>query len=485
MLESLLTIPLVAILAVTPIAAEAGTAAVHRQDLARSYLHLEQALDQVVLEPDRRATTNRGVDALTMLFFSGKLAAAVEQLDGITADVLGLREDQRAAWLGLAAQRCEVEPLVTLAGATPEVAIAMRSLVPGRELPQDTSIVITGPDGESITHAIAPRLRLHAGEAAIVGRYEISLRSRALELAVPIGHAFVCAAPPETTAAALNARLQALTEAPQLPTRPQDRSAMRSRIGLLTSTPSTSRSAEFLANPAALEVELGREMALLEAGQSPWVGRTGDAWRTISAMSVEVPVRQFVPTGIAAEQRIPLIIALHGAGGDENMFFTGYGNGFLKRLAQTHGCAVVCPSTTLFLSSPVVFDALVDEMAACAPIDRSRIFVIGHSMGAVATGSIASSRGAAIAGIAMMAGFGGVMSEGSPPAYVAAGGLDPIFRIDAVRTGVEASRGRGAAMELIELPQEGHTLLVSAALPAAVDWLLALPRRSQATAAPR
>ncbi len=260
---------------------------------------------------------------------------------------------------------------------------------------------------------------------------------------------------------------------------------MRSRIGLLTSTPSASRSAEFLADPAALEVELEREMALLEAGRSPWIGRTGDAWRTIPAMSVEVPVRQFVPTGIAADQAIPLIIALHGAGGDENMFFTGYGNGLLKRLAQDRGFAVVCPSTTLVMSSPVVFEALVEEMAACAPIDRSRVFVIGHSMGVVATGSIASSRGDAIAGIAMMAGVGGVLSEGAPPAYVAAGALDPIFRIEGVRTAVEASRGRGATVELVELPQEGHTLLVSAALPAAIDWLLALPRRAQAAAAPR
>lgn len=42
----------------------------------------------------------------------------------------------------------------------------------------------------------------------------------------------------------------------------------------------------------------------------------------------------------------PLLVVLHGAGGDENMFPEAYGAGIIKRIAEKHGLLVASPRRT-------------------------------------------------------------------------------------------------------------------------------------------
>lgn len=88
-------------------------------------------------------------------------------------------------------------------------------------------------------------------------------------------------------------------------------------------------------------------------------------------------VRLFVPK---VEAKAPLVLALHGAGGSENLFFDGYGDGRVVDLGAERSWLVVAPRLTLgSLDCP----ALVEELAQRFPVDTKRVLMVGHSMGAM------------------------------------------------------------------------------------------------------
>ena len=70
-----------------------------------------------------------------------------------------------------------------------------------------------------------------------------------------------------------------------------------------------------------------REITDLQASRNPYVS-PGDVWRAVACGNGSVPSRVFVPSALPdAERSLPLLVTLHGAGGDENMFFEAYGGG--------------------------------------------------------------------------------------------------------------------------------------------------------------
>jgi predicted esterase len=183
---------------------------------------------------------------------------------------------------------------------------------------------------------------------------------------------------------------------------------------------------------------------------------------------MDLPTRQFCPEG---DGPFPLIVALHGAGGDENMFFDAYGDGTIARLAFDRNVALVSPPTIPFSLSPKLFERFLDEVARDMPIDRSRVLVVGHSMGAMAASRLAVSNQALIAGAACIAGFADAPNDRTAaPRAVYFAELDPIFAADRVRASADAARERG--------------LVVDRVLPQAIEWLLARPARTTATVKP-
>jgi predicted esterase len=133
------------------------------------------------------------------------------------------------------------------------------------------------------------------------------------------------------------------------------------------------------------EVDLPAEALLAEseaaaeylgAGRSYWAGRAG-SFHLSSADGVVF--RLFVPATDAGRPR-PLVIALHGVGGSENMFFEAYGQGRIQRLAQQHGWLVASPRSVFGFAAAPVFRT-IEAVAALHAVDRHRIFVVGHSMG--------------------------------------------------------------------------------------------------------
>jgi dienelactone hydrolase len=149
-------------------------------------------------------------------------------------------------------------------------------------------------------------------------------------------------------------------------------------------------------------------------------GRPGEFWLSLAVRGRGVPVRIRVPEQAKQGKPLPLVIALHGAGGSENMFFDGYGNGAVARLAARRGWIVVATRDGLT-------DGVIDALARLYPVDRSKVFLVGHSMGAgqaVAAASKNPDRYAAVAAL----GGGGVVRPSEAvtklPFYVGIGKSD-------------------------------------------------------------
>jgi Predicted peptidase len=83
----------------------------------------------------------------------------------------------------------------------------------------------------------------------------------------------------------------------------------------------------------------------LDAGRDPFAGKHGDfhkAYRSDVDQELQ-PYRLFIPDQYEEDKPAPLIIALHGMGGDENSLFDSYVPGALQREAARLGFLVVCP----------------------------------------------------------------------------------------------------------------------------------------------
>ena len=104
---------------------------------------------------------------------------------------------------------------------------------------------------------------------------------------------------------------------------------------------------------------------------------------------------EFVPAAVqnAAEgETFPLILVLHGA--NNHALFTAEANGWAQ-LAIDHDLLVVSPNAPAFAANEKDVEslfALIDHMANTYPVDKSRIYVVGFSMGGVNTYTLINAR---------------------------------------------------------------------------------------------
>lgn len=189
-----------------------------------------------------------------------------------------------------------------------------------------------------------------------------------------------------------------------------------------------------------------------------------------------LPFRLHLPAHDAS-QALPVVVALHGAGGNEHMFLEAYGAGRLAALADAMGFVVISPSTPAVAADPGALDALLDAAHQEHPIDRDRVYLVGHSMGAGAAWSLATRQPETVRAVACIAGpCGGGVAPGTgaqlPPLLAIGGALDPLAAPDRMRAAVEAGVGEGVEAELRILETQGHTLIVGAVLDEVISWLM-------------
>ena len=243
----------------------------------------------------------------------------------------------------------------------------------------------------------------------------------------------------------------------------------RERAKLLVDVPSPDRSAEFLNDPAKLSRDLAREVSVLERGRDPYIGLVGDFWRVYrGANNALVPMRIVAPPSANVRKPVGVLLVLHGAGGDENMFVDAYGSGLVTKLAAEQRLILVSPKTDVFGATPEHFDALMALLRKEFRIDSSRVYLIGHSMGAAAAARLAQARPAQIAGVAMLAGGSPITVPNAPTSLFVGAELDGI--IPAARVEAAAKATPGATYELFR--HEGHLLMVGNGVRRAVPWLV-------------
>lgn len=132
-----------------------------------------------------------------------------------------------------------------------------------------------------------------------------------------------------------------------------------------------------------------------------------------------------IPENYSDRKAHPLVIALHGAGGSENLFFEGYGNGKIVKLCKDRGWILIAPRNFGFSAEKM--QNFIDEVAKIYHIDRKNVFIVGHSLGAIQALNILAEKPALFGAVALIsAGRSQKFSEKMRelPIFIAAGSED-------------------------------------------------------------
>jgi predicted esterase len=219
----------------------------------------------------------------------------------------------------------------------------------------------------------------------------------------------------------------------------------------------------------------------LVAGNDPFAERRGEFKKAYLSKvdNTLQPYQMFVPSGYNKAKPAPLVIALHGMGGDENSYLTVYGRGAFKTEAEKRGYIVACPKGRK-PASMYVGDAEKDVMDVLAEvrraynIDADRIYLTGHSMGGFGTWSIAMNHPEVFAALAPMAGGANtptIMSKISHiPQIVVHGDKDTTVPVERSRVMVDMAKRLGVEIKYIEVPGGDHANIVAPNFPAVFDW---------------
>ncbi len=467
------------LLAVVPAGLDAQGSVVTRRDLADAYLQIDRLAMTRGLPVAQRAEWNRDFDRTTLAFFGGDFARVLRQMHDLTARMVG---DSAAgsASRQLLALRLRTSPRVltpsdsavrlTLTVMYRDSAIQAVRAVTLRVLHSDGSVIAT-------RELAIPADALEGSEHSVsISSVSLALgRGRYVVEALVAGAGVPLRAPlfaMELSADSARVQLEQMAAAGDTNADPQLRASLRARLALLRDTPDESNSTQFLADPVALADALAQEVEAIGSGRDPY-RRTGDLWRVLKMPNGEVPLRLYVPPQARTGRALPVVIALHGAGADENMFLEGYGAGRLRDLADSVGFVLLSPLTTAFVRDPGTLDSALAMMARSATIDRDRVYLIGHSMGGAATIRIATQSREQIRAAVVIAGVGVVPPGGriAPTLFLGAE-TDLVIPVTRVRVTYDQFLAAGAPVEFEQADGWGHTLIVGAQLERALRWLL-------------
>ena len=231
--------------------------------------------------------------------------------------------------------------------------------------------------------------------------------------------------------------------------------------------------------------------------RDPFVGRTGDFERhyLLEGANEIMPYRVYVPKGYAASKATPLVIALHGLGANEDSFFDSYSQ-LPPQLAEKHGFLMAAPlgfRRDGFYGSSIMgaSDAaskrrgeysekdvleVLRLMKAAYNVDESRIYLIGHSMGAIGTWALAAKYPNTWAALVAFSGVGAASLADNMkaiPQFVVHEDADNTVNVSGSRNMVAALKKLNANVTYIEVPGGSHTDVVVPNLPQAFEFLAA------------
>jgi predicted peptidase len=230
----------------------------------------------------------------------------------------------------------------------------------------------------------------------------------------------------------------------------------------------------------------------------------------------EMPYRLYVPQSYDPGRKTPLVVALHGYGGDQNYFFNSLPT--LPELLERHGFIFVAPMGFAAdgwygapLSIPgnaprssgaptptpprtpeeeVRYRALseadvlnvIELVRAEYAIDSDRIYLLGHSMGGFGTWWLGQKHADLWAAIAPLSGVLPNVDYQLPrlehvPVHVSIGGKENPEWVAASRQQVETMRAMGMTAGYFEPADATHGSMIAPTLPKALEFFADKVRR--------
>jgi predicted esterase len=262
----------------------------------------------------------------------------------------------------------------------------------------------------------------------------------------------------------LEARLKAIKQIKDVP--PIELATLKDRADLLNEmaegfVPET----DIPAGKLILEAE-----AIGKLGQKPYFTheKSGQFWLSVpTEKNRRTACRLFVPEQLDKSKPVPIVVALHGAGGSENLFFEGYGNGWIVEECKKRGWLLLATRSGLGFGTAPPIPAILDQLQERYPINRQAVFVVGHSMGAGQTIAAAQEYPGQFRAVAALGGGGGVRKKDSfekLPVFIGVGDKD--FALGGARGLNKALAAAGAkAITYKEYPNIEHLVIVREALP--------------------
>lgn len=219
--------------------------------------------------------------------------------------------------------------------------------------------------------------------------------------------------------------------------------------------------------------------------RDPFANRTGDIKRhyLLDAANEIMPYRVYVPSSYKAGTASPLIIALHGLGATEDSFFDSYGKK-LPELAEQHGYIVATslgyrvdggygwgvgtpPADSAARRSSELSELDVMQVLAQVRrqynVDPKRIYLMGHSLGAIGTWKVAAKYPDIWAALGLFSGQGQAASAEQLkliPEFVVHGDADPTVNVRGSRTMVAALKALNAELVYVEVQGGNHNSVV-------------------------
>ena len=196
-----------------------------------------------------------------------------------------------------------------------------------------------------------------------------------------------------------------------------------------------------------------------------------------------MPYHLYVPTKYSASKASPLIIALHGLGGTEDAFFDSYGKK-LPELSEQRGYILAAPlgyrvdggygwgvgnpppDPTARRSSEWSEQDVMQVLAQVRKlykIDENRIYIMGHSLGAIGTWKIAPKFPEIWAAAGAFSGQGTTATAEKMkgiPQFVVHGDADPTVGVGGSRSMVAALKAAGGEVTYIEVLGGSHSNVV-------------------------
>jgi len=176
------------------------------------------------------------------------------------------------------------------------------------------------------------------------------------------------------------------------------------------------------------------------------------------------PYYLYVPATVKAAAPAPLVVLLHGSGRIGISLAEKW-----KDLAKKEGFIIVGPDSSNIRGwaapqdGPDFLRELVEELKTKYPINPRRVYLFGHSAGAIFALEISLMESQYFAATAIHAGALGPddsdlidIAKRKIPIFIQVGDRDPGFPLKAVRATRDALNEKGFAVELTELPNHDH-----------------------------